>query len=58
MYSVLYPESNLDRFSGMVPEWFRNQILVNFLEWFRNGSGIKFLVGFPEWFRNGSGNVP
>ena len=42
MYSVVYPESNLGEFSGTVPEWFRNQILVD----------------FPEWFRNGSGNVP
>ena len=29
----------------MVPEWFRNPILVDFREWFRNGSGM-----VPEWF--------
>ena len=39
MYSVLYPESNFGDFSGMVPEWFRNQILVDFPERFRSGSG-------------------
>ena len=42
MYSVVYPESDFGKFSGMVPEWFRNRILVD----------------FPERFRNGSGNVP
>ena len=42
MYSVVYPESDFGRFPGMVPEWFRNLILVD----------------FPKWFRNSSGNVP
>ena len=42
MYSVVYPESVFGKFSGMVPEMFRNPILVD----------------FPEWFWNGSGNVP
>ena len=50
MYSVVYPESDFEKNflewfqngSGMVPEWFRNRILVD----------------FPERFRNGSGNVP
>ena len=38
MYSVVYPESNCGEFSGMVPEWFRNQTLVDFPEWFRKRS--------------------
>ena len=35
MYSVLYPELDFSKFSGMVPE----SILVDFPEWIRNGSG-------------------
>ena len=38
MYSVMYPESNFGEFSGMVPEWFRNQILMDFPECIRKRS--------------------
>jgi len=38
----MVPESNFGEFSGMVPEWFRNQIFGGF-------SGM-----VPEWFRKRS----
>ena len=31
-------------FSGMVPEWFRNQILVDFPEWFRKRSMYRLRI--------------
>ena len=40
--SGMVPESIFGGFSEIVPEWFRNPILV----------------GFPKWFRNGSGSIP
>ncbi len=44
----------LFRVSICIPYCIRNRILVNFPEWFRNGSGIQFW-----WiFWNGSGMVP
>ena len=36
MYSVVYPELDFGKFSGMVPEWFRNP----FWWIFGNGSGM------------------
>ena len=44
MYSVVYPESNFGEFSGMVPEWFRNQNLVDFPEWIRKRSIYRLRV--------------
>ena len=53
MYSVVYPESNFGGFSGMVPEWFRNQILVDFPEWFRKRSMYRLRIYWCNLMRIG-----
>ena len=51
MYSVVYPESNFGELSGKVPEWFRNQILVDFPEWFRKRSMYHLRISWCNLMR-------
>ena len=43
MHPVLYPESNFDRFSGTVPEWFRKRSIYRL----RICQGNSIRIQFP-----------
>ena len=49
MYSVVYPGSDFGKFSGMVPEWFRNGS-----EMVPESNFGGFSGKVPEWFRKRS----
>ena len=52
MFSVVYPELNFGEFSGMVPERFRNQILVDFAERFPKRSMYHLRISWCNLMRS------
>ena len=50
MYSVVYPESNFDEFSGMVPEWFRKRSMYHLKISWCNLTMIRFPVALSAKF--------